>query len=390
MGRPMCRPFPKCPRSVVSLSDADRLALVRRSVAVILANQASSGAYVASPNFRVYRYCWLRDGAFIADAMSRTGNPASADGFFKWCNRVLVSRAAKIGSLIDRHVRGEPIKSDEFLHARYTVDGDEASEEWWNFQLDGYGTWLWALGAHLRRRPRPTIHPYRDGIELSLRYLLEFWKEPSYDWWEEFAGHRHTSTLAAIFAGLRDAALMVGIDPGLRRRATAVCDDIRSTVSSQGRHDGRLAKWLGGDAIDASLLSCGVPFALFAVDDPLMARTVAEIEASLAHGGVHRYPQDTYYGGGEWPLLSAMLGWHYAATDRGDDAYRQLDWVARHASEDGDLPEQVSDHLLAPAARQAWIDRWGPVASPLLWSHAMYLTLASALDLVPADIRAGD
>jgi isomaltose glucohydrolase len=43
------------------------------------------------------------------------------------------------------------------------------------------------------------------------------------------------------------------------------------------------------------------------------------------------------------------------------------------------MPEQVPDHLLAPSERQAWIDRWGPVAHPLLWSHAMYLRLAVEL-----------
>ena len=147
-------------------------------------------------------------------------------------------------------------------------------------------------------------------------------------------------------------------------------------------------KWLGGEALDASLISCGVPFGVLAPDDPLMLGTITEIESSLAHGGVHRYVEDTYFGGGEWPLLSALLGWHYVATGRREDAYAQLDWIVRHASHDGDIPEQVGDHLLAPAARQAWIDRWGPVATPLLWSHAMFLTLALELGAVESPIRA--
>ena len=41
--------------------------LARHSVAVIRAGEAPSGAYIASPTFSVYRYSWLRDGAFIAD-----------------------------------------------------------------------------------------------------------------------------------------------------------------------------------------------------------------------------------------------------------------------------------------------------------------------------------
>jgi GH15 family glucan-1,4-alpha-glucosidase len=99
---------------------------------------------------------------------------------------------------------------------------------------------------------------------------------------------------------------------------------------------------------------------------------------------VHRYLEDTYYGGGEWLLLSALLGWHYASVGRLDAARAQLAWILEHATQDGDLPEQVADHLLAPGARQKWIDRWGPVATPLLWSHAMFLTLALELgELTP-------
>ncbi|MGH2368491.1 MAG: glycoside hydrolase family 15 protein, partial [Chloroflexota bacterium] len=61
------------------LAVADRLAA--NSVELILRHQASSGAYLASPDFPVYRFSWLRDGAFIADAMSRAGHSASADAF---------------------------------------------------------------------------------------------------------------------------------------------------------------------------------------------------------------------------------------------------------------------------------------------------------------------
>jgi len=58
--------------------------------------------------------------------------------------------------------------------------------------------------------------------------------------------------------------------------------------------------------------------------------------------------------------------------DMSGDPYQ----VAAHATDEGDLPEQVADHLLDPGSQQTWLERWGPVATPLLWSHAMYLTLA--------------
>src|SRR3954452_3156070 len=83
--------------------------LVRHSVFVIDNNQSATGAYPASPNFPVYRYCWFRDGAFIADAMSRRGRHGSADAFFAWCARVVEARADRIDELVERRARCEHI-----------------------------------------------------------------------------------------------------------------------------------------------------------------------------------------------------------------------------------------------------------------------------------------
>ena len=45
-------------------------------------------------------------------------------------------------------------------------------------------------------------------------------------------------------------------------------------------------------------------------------------------------------------------------------------------------PSRSPDHLLHPDIAPEWIDRWGPVATPLLWSHGMYLILADELGLL--------
>lgn len=354
-------------------------ALARHSVRVIEEGQAPTGAYAASPTFPVYRYCWFRDGAFIADAMSRAGRTASADAFFEWCSRVLLARAESIERLIERRRLGEAIAPEELLHCRYTLDGEEAPEQWWNFQLDGYGTWLWALKEHARRHVLD-VSPYTEAVELCVRYLMAFWDVPSYDWWEENIGHQHTSTLAALYGGLRAASSVLHAD--------GAAASIREEVLARGVRDGRLVKWLDGDDVDASLIACATPFRLLQPGDPIMQRTVAALEEELAHGGVHRYAGDTYYGGGEWPLLAGFLGWYYHETGRRDDAWAQLEWIAAQATSDGYLPEQVDGHVLAPGRRQEWLARWGPIATPLLWSHAMFLTLALELGAVSAPVPA--
>ena len=107
-------------------------------------------------------------------------------------------------------------------------------------------------------------------------------------------------------------------------------------------------------------------------------------DALTVDGGVHRYLDDTFFGGGQWPLLSCMLGLAYAAAGDTERAHAQLEWAARTETAEGFLPEQVGDHLLAPEREQEWIDRWGPVATPLLWSHAMVVRLAVELGVAGA------
>ena len=114
--------------------DAARLRmLAHHSVAVIRAGQAPSGGYVASPNFPVYRYSWFRDGAFIADAMSRAGQIDSAEAFFGWCAGVLVDRRERIELLLERHRALMWFRAIDFLPARYQLVGRDAPGVWTHF-----------------------------------------------------------------------------------------------------------------------------------------------------------------------------------------------------------------------------------------------------------------
>lgn len=360
----------------VTLDRARLDALARRSVQIISANQATTGAYLAAPDFPVYRFSWLRDGAFIADAMSRSGEAASAAAFFGWCARLMEVRADRIADLVARRDAGERVPPGDMLHTRYTVDGRESDDEWWNFQLDGYGAWLWALGAHAARTDgQLDVAALTHAVEATGRYLVAFATEPGYDCWEENPEYVHTATLAAISAGLRVVAGWPGVAAGVADAAGQRVRAIEAMVRAEGVRDGHLVKWLGGSELDANLVFSATPYRLFDPADPLMRATVDALSPQLAHGGVHRHTSDVFYGGGEWVLLSAALGSYLVAIGDMPAALEQLAWVVAQADVDGSLPEQVSQHLLHPASFTEWVERWGPVARPLLWSHAMYLGL---------------
>jgi GH15 family glucan-1,4-alpha-glucosidase len=355
--------------------------LVSRSIEVIKGGQAASGAYLASPTFPTYQYSWFRDGAFVADAMSRVGEIDSAEAFFGWCDRILTDRRDQILDLVARGERNvEDVALTEHLHTRYTVDGAESGTEWQDFQLDGYGTWLWALDEHSRRHDRAR-ESYLAGAELTVRYLCTFWANPFYDWWEENGELRHPSSLAPIRSGLLAAASWPELDEDLRARATAVAAEIAALVAAEGIHDGHLVKFFGSLEVDASLVACVTPFLLYPPDHPVAVATIARIERELAPGGVYRFLADTYYGGGEWILLAGFLGWHHAVAGDKGRALELADWIAAQADQQLNLPEQVATNVLHPEHVGPWIERWGESASPLLWSHAMYLTLAHELGL---------
>ncbi|NDJ75950.1 MAG: glycoside hydrolase family 15 protein [Chloroflexi bacterium] len=354
------------------------MTLYDSSVAIIKAGQASSGAYVASPTFSQYGYSWLRDGAWIAYGMDCAGEHASARAFYTWAGRTLIAHRDRVERVLDKLQRDITPEDTDYLPTRFTLEGEIGTDDWWDFQLDGYGTWLWGLVAHVEMTNDHALwESVKPAVELTVRYLTPLWQSSTYDCWEEHREHIHPSTLAALFSGLsavhrRDPALVPAHLP----------ESIRAfTLQTSIAPDGHFMKYLGNTAVDASLLWLAVPYGLVSVDDARFQRTLALIEQDLLRpgGGVYRYAADVYYGGGEWVLLTAWLGWVYVELGRTTEARKLLGWTAAQATADGALPEQVSEHLLHPEYYTEWENRWGTVACPLLWSHAMYLILASSL-----------
>lgn len=348
------------------------------SIQKILQNQATSGAYIASPSFKVYNYSWFRDGSFIADAMLESGEVESATRFHEWVVNTILSRREKIEDLIDRRQKNIEISPDEHLHCRYTVEGAEASESWTNFQLDGFGTWIWSL--HRYQQAVSTINKSQvEAVELLIDYLNCFWQDPSFDWWEESFGFQHISTLGCISAGLKAASQLNFIDSKAASTALKISLDITNFILLHGVHNGRLTKWAGDSGLDASLSSLISPLKLFASDSEISIKTITAIDESLGRLGTYRHKDDVYFGGGRWIILSAFLGLAHIEIGDYEKAREILEWILEAADEDLNLPEQLPSPLLHPEHRDGWIGKWGEPANPLLWSHAMYLKLLASL-----------
>jgi isomaltose glucohydrolase len=376
------------------LSTAD---LRARSIELVRRHQHPSGAYPAAPGFSAYDgYAWFRDGSFVAEGMSRAGAHDSAEAWHRWVADLLAVEADRVADLRSRRDAGLGIRDEDMLPTRYRLDGSRGADAWWDVQIDGLGTWLWSLHAHEQRSGRG-LDWADDAVRTATDYLCTFAADPSYDWWEEFRDHTHVASLAPVRHGLLRAAASGRLGEERLSRVRTVVARIEELVTARGttRAEGptRLAKWLDGDGLDASLLAAVHPFGLAGPSTSVGRATVCAVRDTLCRdGGVHRYLDDTFYGGGRWPLLTAFLGWAEAACGDTEAASTRLRWVLSQADDDGLLPEQVGDPLLHPHRHEEWVQRWGPVARPLLWSHGMFLVLddvlhGSGLQDLPAPVR---
>ncbi|RKX49993.1 MAG: glycoside hydrolase [Thermotogae bacterium] len=337
------------------------------SIQIIHTNQSPQGAYIASPNFSQYGYCWFRDGSFIAAAMARAGNMESAEKFFRWGFQIIAGQKPRIEKLLA--TSNDFITHNDLLPTRYNLDGTLTSDDWPNGQSDGYGTFLWAVEKYA---PQDLIDENRGLIELLSKYLIKVWRIPCYDVWEENPGGIHTSTLFSIAAGLRAAEKILHRETGWI--------EIMSFIEKELMECNRLKKSTLSSDVDASLIWGAVPFELFPIDNPVMVNTVKSIENRLyVNGGVKRYSTDTYFGGGSWILLSATLAQYYVRSGELEKAKIIKKWIESHFNDKG-LPEQVPEYLIDSAKYPEWVELWGEIARPLLWSHANYLELLLDLE----------
>ncbi len=360
----------------------EKVELTRKSIEIILQGQSPEGAYIACSNFPAYQYCWFRDGSFCALAMAEYGYIESVKRFLDWTAKVILRFEAKIVTCISKKQNGEDILESEFVHSRFTSTGEEVPGHWGFNQYDGLGLWLWTVCELIDRFPSlGNSDSLTKASELCAHYLAVLWNTACSDCWEEHEDGIHTYTLAAIEAGLIRYSEFTS-----QSEYRVIASTIDSFIMGHCVADGCFIKSIGMNMPDANLMGLCEPFCLVSWDDPIFQKTLSQIQTKLMTPGLHRYETDSYYGGGEWVLLSEWAGWLYAKHGRITDAEIVRHWAENLASSNGALPEQIAEHLFFPEMYTLWAKKCGKIAEPLLWSHAMYLLLAHEIEEVKANV----
>ena len=362
------------------MDELNRVELHRRlgeiSVASILRNQLPNGAIIASPDFAEYHFCWLRDGSFIAHALDTAGKHEAAGRYHAWVQRAVENIGAVIDRVVESHLFGAHLDPLEMPPARFTLEGSVVVDGWPNFQIDGYGTWLWSLGRHLNASHATNLSDeMKSSVARVGRYLSAFATTPCYDVWEESGSAVHTSTQASVYAGLVSAARILD-EPTFLDSARAV----KARMEAAAEKLGYYAKSNENDDVDASALWLVAPFGVVGPAEPQFVKTVELIENRLTlNGGIRRYSTDEYYGSGAWPVLTASLGLCKLAQGDLHGAMRCQAWIADQFDVEGRLGEQFGGEIRDPEHYREWVERWGDPASDLMWSHAMYVILSAGI-----------
>lgn len=311
--------------------------------------QTPAGSWAASPDFSNYSAsCWLRDGGFITDTVSKIGGVELGNKYFNWVSKAI------IGGL---ESRGQ-------IFSRYTLDGEVKEDEWsQQIQRDGPGITLWALMRHLKRY-NVSESLYHDLIEALAKEMIENGMKDGRNPWEDQTGV-WPYVLGANYAGLQAV--------GREEEAKKFQDEIRRRVEQKDY------------LLDSSLIACVTHFGVMT---PMEFQSVLEeIEAKLKGpgGGLYRYPEDTYYGGGQWYLLTAWLSQLYVSMGRLEEAIELVNWILARIDHMWQLGEQ---DVLNPRDRvmleewQSGKHNWGPPATRLLWSHTA--TIDAIWDILTA------
>ena len=307
--------------------------VIRAAITLQLNAYEDTGAIVAAMTTSIpehadsgrnwdYRYCWLRDGYFVVNALNRLGATSTME---KYLGYILNVAAGEEHGLL-QPVYG--ISGEEHLHEVVAPKlagyrgmgpvriGNLAYEQ---VQHDVYGSAILSA-THMffdhRLYRRGDVNLFHRLEPLGMQALAHF-DQPDAGIWE-LRGKKRVHTYSSVMCWAAcDRLSRIARQLKLSEREAywrGEADRMHAVISAQAWNEEKqafMASW-GGDTLDASMLLLH-EFGFLAANDPRFISTVAAIESGLKHGEfVYRYVESDDFGSPDNAFVVCTFWYVYA------------------------------------------------------------------------------
>jgi hypothetical protein len=321
-----------------------------------------AGAILASLPPGEWTYAWVRDGAYSASALASVGLKSQASDFLKFELQAVGGRFQTWNELQSYNM--PPYVISLVRYTGFGVEETDENDSGPNFEFDGFGLTLWALGqvkddALIDANWDTIAGRIADPLVKLVDPATGLLKPDSSIWETHWDGHQRTWTYSNITAvrGLCDAADMAdkrGDSRGPQWRTAALA--LRAAIASKlTDRNGALASNFeelqsGSGYADAAVLDA-FALGLFAPNGRISHATMALLDQKLkAHvgpgwsrnddnsdhpTGVDLSPWGSAYDSAEWVFTDL----------RGSQLEPTLDWTTSQAAANaGVIPETYDEN----------------------------------------------